>query len=87
MRLQGIDAPELPGHCRPGRNCTPGDPYASTANLSRLVNGKTLECRKTDVDHYGRTVARCKAGDVDVSCAQIAGGYAVRRYAMILCWP
>lgn len=85
VRLQGIDAPELPGHCRPGRNCTPGDPYASTENLRRLVSGKTLQCRKTDTDGYGRTVARCKADDVDVSCAQIAGGYAVRRYAAILC--
>lgn len=33
IRMQGIDAPEMPGHCRPGRNCTVGDPWASTANL------------------------------------------------------
>lgn len=26
IRLSSIDAPELPGHCRPGRECTPGDP-------------------------------------------------------------
>lgn len=30
VRMAGIDAPELPGHCRPGRDCTPGDPFAST---------------------------------------------------------
>lgn len=87
VRLEGIDAPELPGHCRPGRDCTPGDPYASTENLQRLVSGQTLQCRRTNTDSYGRTVARCEAGDVDVSCAQIAGGYAVRRYGPILCWP
>jgi endonuclease YncB( thermonuclease family) len=34
IRLLGIDAPELPGHCRSGRNCAPGDPYASTSSLT-----------------------------------------------------
>lgn len=33
IRLYGIDAPELPGHCNKGRRCTPGDPYASRRNL------------------------------------------------------
>lgn len=88
VRLEGIDAPELPGHCNPGRQCTPGDPYASTENLRRLTSSLELQCRKTDTDSYGRTVARCKAaGGVDLSCAQVAGGYAVKRYAPILCWP
>lgn len=31
IRLLGIDAPELPGHCRSGRACAPGDPYGSIA--------------------------------------------------------
>ena len=30
IRMAGIDAPELPGHCRTGRDCAPGDPYDST---------------------------------------------------------
>ena len=29
IRLSGIDAPELDGHCQPGRACVPGDPLAS----------------------------------------------------------
>ena len=85
IRMQGIDSPEMPGHCRPGRDCTPGDPYASTANLRRLTAADTVQCRKTDMDVYGRTVARCTAGKTDLSCAQIEGGFAVRRYAMIWC--
>lgn len=85
IRLQGIDAPELPGHCRKGRDCAPGDPYASTTNLERLIDGSSVTCRKTDTDHYGRTVARCSAGVVDLSCSQVEGGFAVRRYAFILC--
>lgn len=85
VRLAGIDAPELEGHCRPGRECAPGDPYASTENLRRLVTWNSVQCRKTDTDVYGRTVARCTAGKMDLSCAQIKGGHAIRRYGLIDC--
>lgn len=85
IRLQGIDAPELPGHCRRGRTCAPGDPYASTESLRRLMASKDVRCTKTDTDTYGRTVARCEAGGVDLSCAQIQGDFAIRRYADISC--
>lgn len=85
VRLQGIDAPESEGHCRPGRDCAPGDPSASTANLRRLVGWNKVICHQTDTDVYGRTVARCSAGEVDLSCAQAKGGYAILRYAPINC--
>lgn len=85
IRMQGIDAPEMPGHCRPGRECTPGDPYASTAHLSGLVGNETVRCKPTDTDSYGRTVARCFAGSTDLSCAQVESGNAVLRYAPIFC--
>jgi endonuclease YncB( thermonuclease family) len=85
VRLQGIDAPEMPGHCRPGRDCTAGDPWVSTASLERLLDTGPVVCRKTDTDRYGRTVARCYAGKVDLSCKQIDGGFAVKRYAAIWC--
>ncbi|MBA4087300.1 MAG: nuclease [Novosphingobium sp.] len=85
VRLQGIDAPELEGHCRPGRECAPGDPVASTDNLRRLATRNSVQCRKADTDAYGRTVARCTAGETDLSCAQIQAGYAIRRYALIMC--
>ncbi|MXO57857.1 thermonuclease family protein [Pontixanthobacter gangjinensis] len=85
IRLQGIDAPEMPGHCRTGRNCTPGDPFASTANLSRLVASGQLRCLPDGLDRYGRTLARCSVGEIDLSCAQIESGHAVRRYDRIWC--
>lgn len=91
VRLQGIDAPEVPGHCRVGRVCAPGDPAASTANLRRLVARGMVECRGSARDTYGRTIGRCSvvlgsAGGIDLSCAQLAGGFAIRRYAAIRCW-
>lgn len=85
IRLSGIDAPELPGHCRQGRQCTPGDPYAATQNLQNLVAAGSVRCRKTDTDRYGRTVARCTSKGVDLSCGQLSAGQAVRRYGYILC--
>ena len=85
IRLSSIDAPELPGHCRPGRECTPGDPYASTSNLRLLVSGRPVECRQVDTDRYGRAVARCTVEGRDLSCAQVDGGFAVTRYGFLVC--
>lgn len=85
VRLAGIDAPELPGHCRPGRQCVEGDPFASTSNLESLVSSKPLSCIAVDTDAYGRTVAFCGYGSVDLSCAQLASGNAIERYSPIAC--
>lgn len=85
IRLQGIDAPETEGHCRPGRECAPGDPIASTENLRRLAAGRTMECRQTDTDGYGRVVAVCAVKGVDLSCEQLRSGHAIRRYAPLRC--
>ena len=84
VRLAGIDAPEMPGHCRPGRDCTPGDPYAARDYLRSIVRNP-MTCRATDKDAYGRIVARCKADGKDLSCAMLAAGHAVRRYGYINC--
>lgn len=73
LRLNGIDAPELPGHCRAGRHCAPGDPFASKANLAALVNGKRVHWIDLGTDHYGRTIAEAKVGSIDVQCAQLNG--------------
>lgn len=85
VRMYGIDAPELEGHCRPGRQCVEGDPIASARNLERLVAGHAVACNAVDVDRYGRTVGHCYAGGVDLSCAQVKDGFAVRRYGILVC--
>lgn len=80
MRLHGIDAPEMPGACRTGRACTPGDPYASRDYLASLTRGRDVRCEIVDVDHYGRRVVDCTADGANLGCAMIAGGHAVERY-------
>lgn len=84
IRMAGIDAPEMPGHCRHGRKCTPGDPQQAADALQRLTRG-AVACQPVDVDIYGRTVARCYTASTDLSCAMIALGFAVHRYRAIDC--
>ena len=85
VRLASIDAPELPGHCRAGRVCTPGDPFVSSEHLQTIIASKPLACRRVDIDHYGRTVAFCSVGGRDLSCAQVTSGNAVVRYGRLSC--
>lgn len=77
VRLNGIDAPELPGHCHAPRVCAPGDPFASKSNLRKLVLGHKVTWRSLGRDKYGRTIAAPRAAGVDLSCAQLAGGFAI----------
>jgi micrococcal nuclease len=85
VRLLGIDAPEMPGHCRRGRVCTPGDPFAAKAVLSRLLVSGEVLVRPGGHDRYGRILARVTAGGADASCRMMAAGAAVPRYGWISC--
>ena len=78
IRLLGIDAPEM-SRCPPQRRCAPGDPVASRDNLRRLIAGRALQVERVKQDRYGRTIAVVKAGGVNLSCAQLAGGHATYR--------
>lgn len=76
VRLARIDTPER-GEA--------GFEEASRA-LTGLIKGRRVVCRLVDanpfvegfqpLDKYGRPVARCKAGGVDLSEAQLRGGFA-----------
>ena len=85
VRLLGIDAPELPGHCRAGRVCTLGDGWASKAALARLIRDRQVSCSPEARDHYGRVLARCSSGGADLSCAMVGSGFAVERYSRLRC--
>jgi micrococcal nuclease len=76
VRARAIDAPDY--RCRRGRVCAPGDPAASHRNLERMIAGRTLACEHTGYDRYRRSVAWCKVGGVDLSCAQYRAGMAIR---------
>lgn len=79
LRLNGIDAPEMPGHCRRGRHCAPGDPFASKAALAADVDGRWVSYDVLKVDRYERLVVEARANGVDLSCAQLQSGHAIYR--------
>jgi endonuclease YncB( thermonuclease family) len=85
VRLLGIDAPELPGHCNPGRQCTPGNGSASKRVLIGLVRSGPVVVRPEGYDRYDRILARVSVNGRDLSCEMLAQGAAVRRYAPIDC--
>lgn len=84
-RLYGIDAPEMPGACREGRQCVEGDAIASRDHLAALIGTEQLACTLTEYDRYQRPVMRCAARDVDLSCAMVKAGQAVERYGRLDC--
>lgn len=79
IRLVEIDAPEMPGHCRKGRVCAPGDPKASKASLQNMLLRGPVEVRRYAYDRYGRTVGDARVRGLSLSCAQVRGGQALRQ--------
>ena len=77
IRLSSIDSPEMPGACRSGRACAPGDPYAAKAALKGLIDGRTVQCDRVGTS-YGRVAAWCSVGGVDLSCAMVRSGHVIR---------
>jgi len=78
IRLRGIDTPEMPGHCRAGRDCAPGDPYAAKDSLEQAMTGE-LTIQRQGTDRYGRTLATVAGPVGDLSCWQLERGHAVYR--------
>lgn len=79
VRLSSIDAPEMPGHCQRGRQCTSGDPFGAKAALAGMVTGRTVQCEPVGTT-YNRVAAWCSVGGRDLSCAMVRSGHAIVRY-------
>lgn len=76
IRLEGIDAPEYNQLCdRQGVEYPCG--WQAREALVRLVQGGDLSCEGWQHDRYGRLLARCFAGGVDVNKAMVEQGWAV----------
>lgn len=86
VRLLSIDAPELAGHCRKGRRCVRGDGLAAKRRLADLVRGQRVACISDGRDRYGRLLARCEAGGIDLSCAMVQSRLAIVRYGRLRCY-
>lgn len=85
VRLVGIDAPELPGHCRAGRRCTPGDGFAARRALAGMMRLRPVRVQITGRDRYLRHLGIVWGGGRNLNCELLRGGWAVRRYGPIRC--
>jgi endonuclease YncB( thermonuclease family) len=76
IRLYGIDAPESRQICKRG-----GHPWAcgrtATRFLKALLQHRELRCRPREEDRYGRAVAVCFLGEMNVGAALVKAGQAV----------
>lgn len=83
IRLYGIDAPESGQLCKDAG----GKPYrcgqVAALALDEKIGSTTVRCEQRDVDRYGRAVAICRVGDVDLGAWMINQGLAVeyRKYS------
>jgi endonuclease YncB( thermonuclease family) len=75
VRLLGIDAPEMPGHCQGNRRCVAGDPFASRRSLIKAAAGR-LVIERFGTDRYGRTLGLVRGARGDLSCWQLQNGQA-----------
>jgi endonuclease YncB( thermonuclease family) len=79
-RLHGIDAPELHQTCPDG-----WDAGQKARNaLQGIIDARgNVRCQKMAEDHYGRTVAICRASGMDMGAAIVSLGYAwaYRKYS------
>lgn len=82
VRLYGVDAPEGQQTCS-REDVTWRCGRAAAEKLRELVGANEITCREMDTDSYGRSVAVCSNGTVDLSAAMAAAGLALayRRYS------
>ncbi|MGB8814700.1 MAG: thermonuclease family protein [Paracoccaceae bacterium] len=76
LRLFGIDAPERAQTCsRMGKEWACGEWARET--LAKGISGASLSCDLRDRDKYGRSVATCAAGSVDLGRMLVYSGAAL----------
>ncbi len=76
VRLYGIDAPERRQTCEKAGEATQCGRHAH-AELTKLISGKTIECKSFGYDRYDRTLAKCRTGATDLAAAMVRAGWAI----------
>ncbi len=82
IRLHGIDAPEAKQTCTADSKIWRCG-WEATNALANIVGKHWVTCSKRDMDKYGRVVAVCRAGPINLNAWMVGNGWAVayRRYS------
>jgi endonuclease YncB( thermonuclease family) len=84
IRLNGIDAPESDQLCRRPDSSKWRCGQKSAFALADFIGRAVVRCERRDRDRYGRIVAVCFKGDIDLNGWLVAAGWAVafRKYSL-----
>ncbi|HYF06473.1 MAG TPA: thermonuclease family protein [Acetobacteraceae bacterium] len=77
VRLKGVAAPQRGQWCRASDGHRFDCGAAAADALSRLLAGRGVTCRVEELDSFGRGLARCEAGGVDLNHSLVAAGFAL----------
>lgn len=77
VRLSGIDSPDLAQTCRAPNGDVWHCGETAKAELARIIGNEIISCRHVDSDRYGRLIAICHVGEIDIGQAMVNAGYAV----------
>ncbi|MCE8005986.1 thermonuclease family protein [Aestuariivita sp.] len=82
--MQGIDAPEIGQRCESNTGRWQCGKEAADAMLA-LVTNREVVCEEREKDQYGRVIATCRVGEIDLGVALVAQGlaWAFRRFSTI----
>jgi len=76
IRLHGIDAPESKQNCLANGKAYLCGQKASVA-LTELIGSSSVRCEEKDQDRYGRVVAVCFVGQVNLNASLVSQGWAL----------
>lgn len=74
IRLYGIDAPESGQQCKYIGTLQRCGQQAANA-LNSYINRRPVECVGKERDRYGRLIAVCYAGDIDLNATMVRNGW------------
>src|SRR3954466_6128343 len=77
IRLWGIDALETSQLCRGENSLQYWCGAKSANNLDAFIAQRPVSCQSRDLDRYGRTVATCLVGEVDLGDWLVGNGFAL----------
>jgi endonuclease YncB( thermonuclease family) len=77
IRLLGIDAPELYQTCKSKNGFSYDCGKDAKHALQRIIGSNDIECKKSRTDKYGRKLALCSMGTLDINAEMVRQGWAV----------
>ena len=83
IRLHGIDSPESGQRCKDERGISYRCGQRAALALADRIGRGTVTCRQRDTDRYGRMVAVCVLGNLDLNSWMVREGHALayRKYS------